>query len=176
MSGYGMHNGLSDNSTVVEGLQKSMQEETLAAQVYRERARAAADVGDTESLRLWLHIADEEDRHYHELARRLHVLGVDPYPPGYMHSKPKPEDYTTPGDISYTPSGHYTPGKHRPFPMSYSDWLELVEDIKVTDGSFETQTKVNNALRTIGDRDSDPPDVSAAERYLMAKAHELHID
>jgi rubrerythrin len=171
---YGMHNGM-DQSTIEQGLQKSMDEEVMAIAVYRARAAAARSEGDDLTASLWDHIAEEEDTHYHEFSDRLDAVTMEARMK-MMGGMGNPMQQSSHGMEQYYPGGHPHAMAHRKFPESYSDWLELAEDIKVTDRSFDTQTKVNTALRTIGDRDSDPPDVSAAERYLMTKAHELHID
>jgi rubrerythrin len=49
----------------------SMKEETLAARVYRERAKSARVKGYVRTAELWEHIAKEEDGHWRELSEEL---------------------------------------------------------------------------------------------------------
>lgn len=52
-------------------LTQSMVEERMAADLYRERAYIATEVGDKVSAKLWEHIADEEEVHLNEFQDRL---------------------------------------------------------------------------------------------------------
>lgn len=64
--------------TIKTDLERSMSEETLAAQVYRQRAEAAKSAGDHRTEELYLHIAPEEDSHYGLLSQRVNeIIGKD---------------------------------------------------------------------------------------------------
>ena len=180
---YGMHDGM-DKSTVEQGLRKSMDEEAMAARVYRERAQVASEEGDPTSAQLWLHIADEEDGHYNEFRARLNEIQGQRYLGEVTEAlKEKNEEQmrrrhvmeqSSHGMEEFYPGGHPHAMAHREFPENYGDWVNLAEDIKDRDPGVKAE--VNKRLAAISSRDSDPPDVTAAQRWLMQKAHELGID
>ena len=62
---------------VKENLQKSMDEESEASALYKNRALNARINGDEVSAKLWEHIADEEDGHYNEFKDRLVTISED---------------------------------------------------------------------------------------------------
>jgi len=63
--------------TIKDDLYKSVQEEGEAAYDYRQRKRIAESVGDSETARLYEHIAQEEDRHQMEFIKRKDALETE---------------------------------------------------------------------------------------------------
>ena len=59
-------------------LQQSMDEESLAATYYRNRAKYSRSQGDEITAKLFEHIAEEEDGHYNEFKDRLNVILSSP--------------------------------------------------------------------------------------------------
>ncbi len=177
---YEKENGSSDFATIEDALRKSMDEERLAARVYRERATAAFEDGDVITGNLWLHIAEEEEGHYHEfsdrlaIAKRAHQQGMHGMSStrgikGIPHHKPI--EYTTPADIS-----HFQ--EIMPFPKTYGDWVDLAEKIKVATGNEPSyNATINFQLQTISGEGSTetPQAVAHAKRWLVDQAGVLGI-
>ena len=158
--------------SVQSDLEKSMAEERAAAEAYRYRAFYAHEEGDEVSVKLWQHIAEEEDGHYNEFKDRLAALRAeeeDIYREVEVDFTPQPRfaDYATPGDIQYPPQE-----APRPFPQTYSDWLVLAADIKQKEPKLEVWTKVNDCLNYIA---LDELGVDDAKHWLMEKAGELGV-
>lgn len=64
--------------SIEQGLMDSMIEEKTAADWYERRARDVANYhGDSKTIELYLHIADEEKRHYDEFKNRLQQIEKD---------------------------------------------------------------------------------------------------
>jgi rubrerythrin len=68
------YTGLSEPSTIEEGLEQSMREETAATTNYRIRAEHARLHHDPDTAKVYDHVISEEIEHYHEFGQRLQQL------------------------------------------------------------------------------------------------------
>ena len=156
----------------IDELGKSIGEEALATAVYLKRAAVARAHRDTESAKLWEHIADEESGHYREFKeRRLQLEEQERVARTSMYEKP--------GEVRTGRS--YTIEGKRLFPRTYGDWVNLAEDIKqkLPDDPVARAT-VNYNLRVIASEEQAVPlveqgEVDDAKRWLVNKGGELGI-
>jgi rubrerythrin len=61
-------------ATIEQGLRESMIEEKTAVDWYKKRGEHARSQGSETTAGLYLHIAEEEEKHYREFSRQIQIV------------------------------------------------------------------------------------------------------
>ena len=146
-----------------DDIKKAETEEMQSQEMYGMMAMDAERMGQHDMARMIREVAGDESRHA-QMMRSMHES---------MVSDQRRMTEETP-DLS---SSHFSgdrpaiEGADRPFPLTYSDWIDLADDIKAKMPQEEWGI-VNSTLQLISE---EHPNSEEAKRWFVRKAKELGI-
>lgn len=144
--------------SLMDEIKDQITDEEKAHEMYLSMANEADNAGMHQTARNLRSIAADEDRH-HTILQQM-----------FMHPELGPEGRTWLEELAWREKSGF--GElHRPFPETYSDWVNLAADIKERDPSLTPM--VNGYMGIIAE--ITPGDVDDAKRWLVNKAGELGI-
>ena len=143
-------------------LEEALTDESMAGDVYRYMANVSPNASTAERLRK---IAADEDRHKLIVSHLLAELSGE---------GETGQEYTERMEymLGHRHPSQYPGERHSLFPQTYSDWVNLAEDIKQKMPT-ESWYIVNDLLQVISQEEG--PVAEEAKRWLMRKAGELGI-